>query len=63
LAKLGFQLDYGSKFAKTVAKIIDDPGRVAGVLQLPGRPLGPPADHEPDRSALREIGVPAHGDT
>jgi hypothetical protein len=36
---------YGAKWPKAIAKIIDDGGRAARVLRLPGRALDPPAHH------------------
>jgi putative transposase len=48
-----FVKTYGTKWPKAAAKITDDnhrrPGRAARLLRLPGRVLGPLADHEPDR--------------
>ncbi len=43
-----FQADYGVKWPKAAARIIDGPRRAAGVLRLPGRALDPPAHHQPD---------------
>ena len=48
-----FEVDYGAKWPKAVAKIIDDARRAAGVLRLPRRALDPPAHDQSDRVHLR----------
>ena len=48
-----FEVDYGAKFPKAVAKITDDARRAAGVLRLPGRALDPSENYQSDRVDLR----------
>jgi transposase-like protein len=43
-----FEGAYGARFPKATAKITGGTGRAAGVLRLPLRALGAPADHQPD---------------
>ena len=48
-----FEIDYGAKYPKAVAKIVDRRRRAPGVLQVPGRALDPPENHKPDRKHFR----------
>ena len=57
-----FKRDYGAKWPKAVAKIVDDAEVAAVVLRLPGRALGPSQDHQPDRVDLRHRPVADQGD-
>ena len=45
--------DYQAKWPKAAEKIIKDTERAPGLLRLPGRALGTPEDHQPDRVHLR----------
>ena len=56
-----FDAAYGAKFPKAAAKITDDMRPAAGLLRLPGRALGPPAHHQPDRVNLRHGQAPHQG--
>ena len=53
-AAKAFAAEYGAKWPKAAAKITDDLDMLPHPLRLPGRALGPPADHEPDRVDVRD---------
>jgi hypothetical protein len=52
-AAKAFEADYGARWPKAAAKIIDDLDVLLAVRRLPGRALDPPAHHQPDRVHLR----------
>ncbi len=62
VAAKAFAIDYGSKFLKAVAKIVDELDVLLGVLQLPGRALGAPADDESDRVDVWDRPAPHQSD-
>ena len=51
---------YGAKYPRAAECLTKDRDGAARLLRLPGRALGPPADHEPDRERLRN-GPPQDG--
>ena len=44
-----FEVDFGAKYPKAVAKIVDDADALLEFYKYPGRALDPPAHHQPDR--------------
>ena len=63
-----FEIDYGAKYPKAVAKIVDDADVLLEFYKYPGRALDPPENDESDRSRRlppcgcgpRSPRVPAH---
>ena len=56
-----FAAAYGAKFPKAAAKITEDEEEPPGLLRLPGRALGAPAHHQPDRIYVRHGQAPHEG--
>ena len=56
-----FEVDYGAKYPKAVAKIVDAADELLRVLQVSGRALDPPENDESDRVDSRDRAVADQG--
>jgi putative transposase len=57
-----FASEFGAKWPKAVAKVVDDVEPLLRLLRLPGRALDPPQDNEPDRVDILHGSAAHQGD-